>query len=129
MRLIWDADGKKFATTDPTPELIEELIDELNNINHTMVALDMRGQSSLIVNGGDENGRVRVSFIPESLDAPSKHLIDTSANGDRTKLNMQGKYTVYEVQHTVTRSQATHALIAFTQHPAPCDDLEWIDDI
>ena len=128
MRLIWDSEGKKYATNDPTPELIEELLEELDNSTHTMVALDLRGLASVIVCGG-ANDRVRVNYIPENLEQPAKHLIDEDAESDVIDLNMQGKTTTYHMIHTVDRSVALQALVAFIKSPVPSPDLSWMDDV
>ncbi len=127
MRLIWDAEGKKYATNDATPELIEELIDELNNDTHTMVALDARGRASMIVSGGLDN-RVRVNFVPEDLEKPTKHLLDHDMDGDMIKLKMNGKFSTYRMIHTVTKAVAITALLAFLKNSAPAEDLDWLDD-
>ena len=127
MRLIWDAEGKKYATNDATAELIEELIDEMNNDTHTMVALDVRGQASMIVNGGLDE-RVRVTYVPEDLEQSTKHLLDHEMDGDTINLKMNGKFSTYKLIHTVSKEIALQALVNFLQTRAPSQDLDWLDD-
>lgn len=127
MRLIWDADGKKYATQGPTPELIEELIEDLDNDTRTMVALDVRGRSCMMVIGGAD-GRVRVNYIPEDLEQPSQHLVDPEANGDTIDLKMQSRAATYAMRHTVPKSIGVQAMVLFTQSQAPSAELYWTND-
>ncbi|MEQ8673537.1 MAG: hypothetical protein RLP44_05835 [Aggregatilineales bacterium] len=129
MRLIWDADGKKYATNEPTAELIEELIDELDNETHTMVALDARGLCSMIACGG-EDGRVRVNYVPEDLEKSTKHLLDHQASNpeDVIHLMLQGKKSAYKRIHTVPKYLALQALVEFARTTTPAPTMDWIDD-
>lgn len=127
MRLIWDAEGKKYGTHDPTPELIEELIEDLDNEQRTMVALDVQGQCCLMVIGGHD-GRVRVNFIPEDLNVASQHLIDPDTGGETVQLRMQGKLATYHIEHTVPKEIAIYALSEFVRSASLSADLYWQPD-
>jgi hypothetical protein len=127
MRLIWDANGKKYATRDPSPELIEELIEDLDNDTRTMVAIDIAGQSCLMVIGGAE-GRVRVNYIPEDLNRPSSHMVDEQADSDLVRLRMQNKDTPYQRTHTVEKAVAIQALWEFIRSTKPSNDYNWQND-
>lgn len=128
MRLIWDAEGKKYATRDPNTEIIEELIDELDNDTRTMVALDVSGASCLMVIGG-EGDRVRVNYIPEDLSLPSAHLTDPDADPeDLITLKLQRRGARYQLTHTASRANAVKALIAFANTMQLDPDLPWQND-
>lgn len=127
MRLIWDAAGKKYGTHEPTPELIEELIEDLDNEQRTMVALDIQGQCCLMAIGG-QGGRVRVNYIPENLDIASQHLVDPGTGGDTVQLRMQGRLATYHIEHTVSKEIAIYALSEFVQSASLSADLYWQQD-
>ena len=129
MRLIWDAEGKKYATNEPTAEFIEELIEELDNETHTLVALDARGLCSMMASGG-QDGRVRVNYIPEDLEKSTKHLLDHQVSNPEEiiHLTLQGKKTAYKRIHTVPKYMALQALVEFARTTTPAPTLDWLDD-
>jgi hypothetical protein len=127
MRLVWDAEGKKFGTHELSPELIEELIADLDNEARTLVALDARGQSCMMVIGG-QDGRVRVNHIPENLDTMSRHLIDPDGGDGTIRLKTNGKLTSYHLEHTVDKHIAVRALVDFAQYGDLSPELAWQDD-
>ncbi len=127
MRLIWDAEGKKYATRNPNSDIIEELVEELDNDTRTMVALDASGASCMMVIGG-AGDRVRVNFVPEDISVPSSHLTDPEAEDDLVTLKMQRKGSRYHLAHTVTREQAVRALVKFVETMRPDPELSWQND-
>lgn len=127
MRLIWDADGKKYAMRDPNPDIIEELVEEMDNDTRTMVALDVGGASCLMVIGGGE--RVRVNYVPEDLNQPSSHLTDPEAADDElVTLKLQKRGARYQLTHTVDKATALQALVTYLNTMRPDPNLPWQDD-
>lgn len=128
MRLIWDAEGKKYATRNPNTDIIEELVEELDNNTRTMVALDVSGRSCMMVIGG-EGDRVRVNFIPEDLSIPSSHLTDPDADPEELiTLKLQRRGGRYQLTHTSSRAEAVKALVAFIETQRPDPDMAWQND-
>jgi hypothetical protein len=114
--------GKQILNPD-WPQ-IQQAILEMNGTRINEVILQLIGQGSLFVEGGDE-GRYLVVYFPEDHpDTPSLTLSDLSLSGPDVRLTVQTP-SEYAAKHAVHLKLVLHVLEQFFHTGKIPKDVRW----